>query len=369
MIKLNIVHILPSIKTGGAEVFTVDLLRTLNKQNFDCSLITLFSPKPDNHLLRSLHKDNIGYYSLKKKRGFNLKTAFSLAHLLKKLKPDVIHTHLYVMKYVLLAHIGSSIPPWIHTVHNLAHRELSYIDRSLAHILYRLKKAKAVAVSHAVEKTFRSCYPTSEIMVIHNGIRCDDNKAKTKSYYRKKLSLPARGTVIISLARLMPQKNHSLLIDAFKHLQTKCRNCYLVIVGDGPLRKKLEQKVNQTHLTEKVFFTGQVNNPRSYLRAADIFALSSNREGLPISLLEAMKVGLPVVATKAGGVPEVVDHSVNGYLVNIRDMEGFASALLKLVKSKERTAFAERAREKVLNKFDIQVSARKYENIYRKLLI
>lgn len=369
MPKINIVHILPTIKIGGAEVFTVELLKTLNKRRYYCSLITLFSPTSDNRLLQSVQKANIDYYALNKGLGFNPRTAYVLGCILRKLKPDIIHTHLYVMKYVLLACIGSHIPVWLHTMHSLAHQELVYADRNLARILYRLNKIKPVAVSHAVAKTFIDYYRISEATVIHNGIKCDDKKICTKYNYRENLSLPIRGTIIISLARLIPDKNHSLLIDSFKDIQMVCKDCYLVVVGDGPLRQELEQKVNQADLKEKVFFTGQVNNPESYLKAADVFALSSNREGLPISLLEAMRAGLPVVATRAGGVPEIVDHSVNGYLVNIGDTKGFATALLDIIKTKKCITFGQMARKKIFKEFNIESTTRKYESLYEGLLL
>jgi glycosyltransferase involved in cell wall biosynthesis len=368
MAKLKIVHILPSLRTGGAEVFTVNLLRAFDSQRFKCSLITLYSVEKNNRLLQKLREVHIDYFSLNKGPGFEPKIALPLHLLLKKIKPDIIHTHMYAMKYVLFSQLGSALPPWVHTIQNLAHKEMSYPDRKLAALLYRLQKVKPVAVSYAVQSSCKTYYHMANVKVIHNSIPCDANTKRSKFYYRRDLSLPSAGTMIVSVARLVPQKNHFLLLDAFNILQQVCRNCFLVFVGDGPLRDNLKERVRQLNITKKIFFPGEVIEPEPYLKAADIFTLSSNHEGLPLSMLEAMKAGLPVVATKAGGIPEAVDDSLNGYLVDIGDTQDFASSLIKMVRSKKLKAFGSRARKKVLTEFNIRNATLQYEKIYEELL-
>ncbi|NOR17183.1 glycosyltransferase [candidate division WOR-3 bacterium] len=369
MSRKRVVHISTSLRTGGAEIFTTNLLGAINVRKYKCSLITLYSPKKGNHLVEKLKDANIDYFPLNKGPGFNIKIIPVLRGLLRKLKPDILHTHMYTIKYVFLSELKSSLPPWVHTIHTLTNRELLYAERKLASFLYSAGKILPVAVSRSVQSSFEKMYHIPNINVIHNRVPCDSICTKSKAYYRQRLSLPHDATIITTVARLAPAKNHAMLIDAFNIILQKKKNCLLIIVGDGPLRNILKRKTNDLQLADKVLFPGKIINPESYLRAADIFALSSNREGLPISLLEAMRESLPIVATKAGGIPEVVDDDYNSYLVDIGDTVGFATALLKLVKSKQRTAFGKRARRKVLDEFNIQISARKYENIYQQLLL
>ncbi len=369
MSRKRVVHILTSLRTGGAEVFTTNLLGAINVKKYKCSLISLYSSNKGNHLVEKLKDMNIDYFSLNKGPGFNIKIIPVLRGLLRKLKPDILHTHMYTIKYVFLSELKSSLPPWVHTIHTLTNRELLYAERKLASFLYSTGKILPVAVSRSVQSSFEKMYHIPNINVIYNRVPCDSICTENKAHYRQRLSLPHDATIITTVARLAPAKNHAMLIDAFNIILQKEENCLLIIVGDGPLRNTLKQKTNDLQLADKVLFPGKIINPESYLRAADIFALSSNREGLPVSLLEAMRESLPIVATKAGGIPEVVDENYNGHLVDIGDTVGFAAALLKLVKSKQRTALGERARKKVLDEFNIQISARKYETVYQQLLL
>lgn len=366
--RIRITHVLPSLRTGGAEVFTVNLLKTLDKRQFDCSLITLFTPEINNHLLQDLLKAEIKHFGLGKSMGFSVRVIFSLRSLLRKLEPNLIHSHMYTLKYVYFAHLGRRPPPWIHTTHTVATKELLRLERVIALHLYRKRISQPIAVSFNVAESLSEIYRVNEIKVIHNRIPCPNKDKKSKTYYRNMLSLPTSKILLINVARMAPAKNHVMLLEAFSRVLKKAPRAHLVLIGDGVLRETLEQITRDRGIADHVSFCGKVNDPTPYLRAADLFVLSSLREGLPVSLLEAMREGLPVVATKAGGIPEVVSDSVNGYLVNIGDTEGLTNGLIRLINSGRRSEFGRQAGQRINKDFNIETSAREYENIYEEAI-
>ena len=368
MARPRIVHFLPNLNTGGAQVFTVNLLRTINKHQYDCTLVTLSTPAHDNHLLHGLMRSSIEHYALGKDLGFSIRTIFHLRKLLQHLKPDILHTHMHTLKYVYFAYLGAQPPPWIHTIHTLANMELLYLERKIASHLFRTNTVQPIAVSQTVAESLKRTYHISKVQVIYNRIPCQRMPKGKKSQYRRVLSLPLRGTIIINVARLAPAKNHSMLLRAFSRVLKKQPNVYLLLIGDGPLRAVLEAETYELGIHRNVMFLGTINAPELFMKASDIFALSSEREGLPVSLLEAMRAGLPVIATKAGGISEIVEDSVNGYLVDIGDVEGFAHALAQLVKSKNRSILGLRGKKKICTAFNIEITARAYEEVYTQRL-
>ncbi len=368
MNKPHIVHILTSLRTGGAETLTVNLLKTFDKHKYEYSLITLYSPEEDNYLMRQLRLSNIPYYHLGKQIGFSPRNSLLLRNLFKELKPNLIHSHMYTIKYVLLSYIGSHLPPWIHTLHTVTRSELTFFERKISFLLYRLHKVIPVAVSESVQQSFNETYGIKGIKVIKNGVAIPEIETNERDEFRERFNIKRDDFVITSVARLAPPKTPLLLVDAFAVVRNKIRNCFLFIVGDGPLMPVLKRMVTQLNLVDSVLFTGLVNNPFPYLMASDLFIFSSAEEGLPLSLLEAMAAGLPVVASKVGGIPEVIKEGYNGYLVPPNNMSALAEAVIKMYGNKGRQTIGKNNREVVKEYFDITHTASQYEKIYDRLL-
>ncbi len=143
----------------------------------------------------------------------------------------------------------------------------------------------------------------------------------------------------------------------------------MLLVGDGELRTKTEELVGRFGLTERVRFLGERTDIVDILNASDFFVLSSDYEGLPISVLEAMAIGKPIIATAVGGVPELITHDVNGILVSPGNRHGLATAMVALAEAPDRAReMGERGRQIVENKFDIKQMARQYSILYMKEL-
>jgi len=199
------------------------------------------------------------------------------------------------------------------------------------------------------------CEP-GQLHVISNGI--DTRRFKpdpdARLLVRAELGIPEDAWVVGTVGRLAPEKNQGMLIDAMAPMLDKRR--HLVIIGDGPERAALEARAAATLRPEFVHFTGARNDTHALLAALDVFALTSLSEGLPLVLLEAMATRLLVVSTSVGGVPDLVEQDVTGYLVD-----------WKHSRPPEALAAASIGRRAVLDRHSAEHMARDYENLYRRV--
>ena len=177
------------------------------------------------------------------------------------------------------------------------------------------------------------------------------------------------GEILIgTVGRLAPEKGHIDLVRAFRIALAREKSLRLVIVGEGPMRGRIEEEVASAGLMGRVHLPGSLLHTSSLISAFDLFVLPSLREGLPLSLLEAMTAGLPCIATPVGSVGEVIEDGVTGRLVSPGDPQGIADAILKLLASPgERARLAARARELALRDYSAPRMVAAYERLYEDL--
>jgi glycosyltransferase involved in cell wall biosynthesis len=174
--------------------------------------------------------------------------------------------------------------------------------------------------------------------------------------------------VLGTVARLDPVKNQLMMLEAFALVKSRHPNARLVIVGDGSERKALEAKAAALNIASSVIFTGFSEAPGSYLAAMDLFLLSSDTEGTSITLLEAMSLGLPVVATATGGTPEIVDHDVSGLLTPIGDADAFATGIETLLQNPDQLkAKGEAGLVRFQKNYSVETMAGQYLAVYDQL--
>lgn len=285
--------------------------------------------------------------------------------LFRAFRPDVVHTHRYVLRYTLLPMLFCRVPVRVHTVHNVAQKEVDRVGKLVHWIAFRLGGVVPVSISREVANTVRAVYGRSiHTPVIYNGIptacfvlRAGRDNAKGE-----------KDVVLLHVGRFAPQKNHLLLIEAFALAVKEYPTMQLWLVGDGPLQPAVERLVKEKGLEEKVLFLGIRDDVPKLLADSDVFILPSDWEGVPLTVLEAMAAGKPVIATAVGGVPELVEDGATGVLVPPRDPEALAQGILRLVKDPDlRRRMGKAARERALEHFDISRTAREYEALYLKL--
>lgn len=205
-------------------------------------------------------------------------------------------------------------------------------------------------------------------LVVENGIPTDQPPAKG-TLRTEIVNFTRQGVTIGAIGRLSPEKGFDLLIDAFSDLVSDGHDFYLLILGEGPVRRELEQQISDMKLGNRVMLAGYVPNAANYLPLFALFAMPSLTEGLPMVLLEAMAARTPIAATRVGGIPDVLDGGKAGYLIDPDDREGLRTAILAIEQDDEvRCKKIENAEKRVREKYSSGVMAAKYENIYRSLI-
>src|SRR5690348_14902442 len=314
MKKIKVMHIVPMLGPGGAERVAVDIVRELNPQRFEVAVISIWH-RIGCELESLLDKCDVRVDYLGKGRGFDGRTYHRLHRVLKEYRPDIVHTHLQVLRYalpslLLLKHMSS-----LHTVHNLAEREIEPRARCIQR--YALNHGVVpVAVSEEVAHSLKQLYAIQQCRVIPNGIPTNrySRPQSTRSEWRAKEGFRDDHILFVCVARFAAQKNHALLLKAFAQGPASDPNAHLVLVGEGDLQEQLEEQAKNLGLSGKVHFLGLRSDISDVLNAMDVFVLSSDWEGNPLSVMEAMASGLPVVSTAVGGVPDLLANGKEGFL-------------------------------------------------------
>jgi glycosyltransferase involved in cell wall biosynthesis len=212
--------------------------------------------------------------------------------------------------------------------------------------------------------------PAKNCLLLENGIDIDEySRKQTKSEARLKLGLPQSGFVVGAVGRLATEKGFDLLLKSIQALRERDLDVSLVIVGEGDERKHLQQLAAELNIEDRVLLPGWQTDVRVYYEAMDVFALSSYREGMPNVLLEAMALGVPVVATRVNGVPRLIQDGRNGFLIDPGDVKGLTIALAGLLGNQPlRDLFASAARHLVETRYSFQTRIHRLKRIYDELL-
>lgn len=360
----KVLHLIPTLRVGGAERLVADLV-TAPGHYCSHEVATMF-PAEQTCYEGQLREAGIPLHHCRKRPGLDMRLPCELYRLFARTQPDVLHTHLYALRYALVPAIVRRVPVVVHTIHTLAQHEDFRPALWIYRLAFRFHAVQPVAISESLRASARLLYGARlDLPVIPNGIRTDP-------YLRTRSGGCAQSPVlrILNVARLDPVKNHLFLLAIAQELERLKIPFTLHIAGDGPMRERIAAETAARGLKHRVQLLGQVTDVVALYAAADVFVLPSTREGLPMALLEAMASSLAVVASPVGGIPEVLSDGVCGLLLPVDKPAAWAAALAKLSADaglRQRLGMA--AREKVLRHYDIQVTAKHYEDLYEKLLI
>jgi glycosyltransferase involved in cell wall biosynthesis len=193
------------------------------------------------------------------------------------------------------------------------------------------RAARVIAVSEAVRRILiADRIAEDRITVVHSGIDLERTRDVRRDGIRGRLRLPETGPLAVSVAALVPHKDHRTLLRSAAILHRSHPDLHWALAGVGPERAKLEQLASDLGISPVIHFLGQVSEPLELIQAASVFVLSSAEEGLGTSVLDAMALGVPVVATRAGGIPEMLGHGA-GVLVDPGQPEGLAGAISQVL--------------------------------------
>lgn len=352
---MKIIEIIPNFGMGGAEIMCENLCYELLRQRHEVIAVSLYDTR--SAITDRLEKRGVDLRFLGKKSGLDLSVVKKLRKLFHSEKPDAIHTHLYALKYAVLASAFTKYKRRVHTVHNMAQKECTETDQKLNRILFRRGLVLPVALSPEIQETVTALYglKPDRVPVVYNGI--DLSKCHPKEGYDRGETFR-----ILHIGRFSEQKNHIGLVKAFEIFHGSCPDSELLLIGDGELRPEIEAYVREHNLTESVRFLGLQSNVYSYLQDADLFTLPSLFEGVPMTLIEAMGTALPIVATAVGGVPDMLNGD-SAWLVSCEET-AIAEAFFEAYQSPEKCAAFGKAALKRSEEFSVQKMTAAYLNLY-----
>lgn len=361
---MRVMQLTPSLAVGGAERMVATLSQQLRLAGHTVAVVSLFNPC-ETWIEAELRSDGIPLYFLGKKGlGLDLRMVPRVAQVFHQFRPDVLHTHMQTLKYGLPALALRPRCRVVHTVHTIAGTEDRY-SKAFQRIAFQAGVVP-VAIGEAVGASLRTLYGLPFDRVIPNGIPVSNfvESAGARDAMRVSLNIPALGPVFVAVASLRPEKNHQALLRAFASERLRDAGAHLLLAGDGELRRDLEEQARTLVIQDRVHFLGVRSDVSCVLAAADIFVLASRREGNPLSVMEAMAAGKPIIATAVGCLPEMVPESA-GRLVAPGDVGALEGAMAQLASDLPLARALGRAAAQVAReRFDAASMAKAYEELY-----
>jgi glycosyltransferase involved in cell wall biosynthesis len=370
MTTMRILHIIPSFGLGGMEKIICSIIN----HTFPKYQHIILSLDGNTNALRWIKTRDVQQRNIHKSKEFS-RFLKGLYWQIKNISPDLLMTYNWGATDAIWLGRLAGVKNIIHHEHGFGVEEAQTTiwKRDICRFfVYRLAST-LVTVSSNLKVSIQQKYYLSDkyIRMIPNGIDTDyySPDSHVRQGMRHELNFGTSDFVIVFSGRLDPVKNFELLLGVFEFCYRLDGKVKLLIVGDGPERQKIEQISMQKHLHTGLVMVGQKSEVLPYLRAGDVFLLTSLTEQMPLTILEAMSVGLPVVASNVGEICNIIEDGKDGFLRDIRDgCEGFASALLNLKDSSDRQAVSQAARAKIANCFQEITMVQCYQTLIDDLL-
>lgn len=383
MHPVKVLHLIPTLTSGGAERQLVNLVNSTSR-------------KQVNHVVCVIGKAGFfapaireaGYkvieLGISAKHPF-LRAASKFGRVVAEEKPDIIHSWLYDAN--ISARLSGLLNGKIPIVTSLQScdyapearlagnwnphkvRALRMVDKFTA----RLTKPYFVPCSESVKNSYRLHYGIDEgkTQVIYNSIDLNLLMASEDDLkrLRRELALPGDAFIYLNVGRLDKPKNHKILLEAFQKVLLEIPNSYLLIAGAGNLESKLKGQAKDYQINEKVLFLGRRNDIGALLEIADVFVFPSLLEGLPVALVEAMFKSLPCIVSRIEVFEEIITNGKTGLLINPASANELKDAMLKLYRDENlRKLLGENAFTEVEKTFHASITARQWENFYQKIV-
>lgn len=383
MEKTKILYFITRLDQGGAQESVLATMKTINKQQFDTYLATGPGGRLDgkfkggaDHLffIRALKHDVQAKYAL-----HDLVALFQMGLVLRKVRPDIVHTN--APKAGILGRVAARIfwrkAKVVHTFHGLGFAKeqgekhfkfFVWVEKTCAKftdvLVFVSRKNAAEAKELGIGKNVRT-------EIIRAGVNFHpilplkfDPAAKKAS-----LHIPPNAKVVLALANCKPLKNPlHFVFAAYKVLQ-QMKNVYFIFTGDGPLKDQVNVLLKNLNIEKQVFFPGWRNDALELLAISDVYASVSLREGLPMSLLEAMAMRVPAVCYDVDGISEVVTNNKTGFLVPPSDINTFAEKLKVLLRHRQLAQrFEAHIDRRDFAEFTVEIMVKKQERLYRSLV-
>ncbi len=379
---LLIVHGLP---IGGTEIMVSGLVRHCRSRGVEVEIGCL---DERGELGDTLAAEGFPIKVYGRREGMDLGLPLRIARHVRRGGFDVVHAHQFTCYfYAVLAKLRWRVPV-IFTEHGRFYPDVASVKRQWANRLLQPLVDRITAVSKGVAQSLVRVekFSPRRIQVVYNGIDVDglqQRSVDSRDEVRRSLEVPPDADVVGTVGRLDPIKNQKLLLHALARLLAANENTYLLIAGPGPERSALEECARELRLGSHVRFLGARRDIPRILKALDVFALSSVSEGTPMTILETMALGVPIVSTAVGGIPEILETDRTALLVPPPDsapggaatamlekgfVEQFAGALGRLLEDRDLASrLTAAALSAVRERFSLETIGDEYLQLYREV--
>ena len=363
---MRILELINTLGIGGAERVAANLALDLQSRGQSVHILALRELREDGMMVFPEDRfvdSGVTLHELEKRDGFSVRALRRLAAYIRREQIDVVHTHNPLVHHygVLAARMGGARAV-VNTVHGTSTLEM----QRWAHLLFQLschRTTRVVAVCRSVGEACRGILslPASRSAVIYNGIELEPFLGPPRRRVDGRFIF---GTV----GRMVPVKDHGCMFQAFARAHAHHAECELHLLGDGELEQELRALAAKLEILGAVHFHGFSNEVAPFLGGIDCFLLSSRNEGLPMSILEAMAAGLPVVATSVGGVAELVTDAACGWLSPPREPRALAACMIQSMEAPDLEERGTRARQAALANYSVSRMGQEYLQLFRELL-
>lgn len=373
-------YIITQSELGGAQKYVLDLAGSL-KDEFNI-VVACGEQGLQGEIAQELSAKKIEVYQIKNlKREISpfkdISALFEILKIIKKTKADIIH--LNSSKVSILGSLASGLAKLIFSKHKTVYTAHGWVfNEPLSEAKKKFYKSAEkfsaffkdiiICVSDFDRTTAlkEKIAAEEKLITIHNGIKKIDFLSREES--RNILKIKPKEFAIGSIGNLYQNKGYEYLIEAIKIVLKNKKNLKTIIIGDGPEKKSLEKLVKKEGLQDKLILTGRID-AKNLLKAFDLYVCSSVKEGLSYTIIEAMTAGLPIVATKTGGNPELIEDGKNGLLAEIKNPTDLAEKIIFLINNPQAAKkFGLSAKNKAENNFCFEKMAEETKKVYLKLL-
>jgi glycosyltransferase involved in cell wall biosynthesis len=358
---------LHGLAVGGAEVLAARLARQLQE-----SYRFVFACLDEQGSLgEELEKQGFRVEVLGRRQGVDCQCAWRLARFLRQERVDLVHAHQYTpFFYAAAARWLYRRPPVIFTEHGRHYPDYPRRKRILLNRFLLERRDRVVGVGQAVRSALiaNEGLPADRVEVIWNGVDLAPfaNGLCRRQAVRKEIGVEGACLVLLLVARFDYLKDHATAVRTLGRVVHQLPGAQLVLIGDGPGRRAIEESIREQNVADHVRLLGARTDVARLMPAADIFLLTSISEGIPLTVIEAMAAGLPVVATRAGGVPEVVDDGCSGLLAPVGDDAALAEHVIRLASDPQvRQQMGEHGRRRARELFAEEKMHASYLRLYR----
>lgn len=370
---IKVCHIAHGDLWAGAEAHLATLLEGLRDYVRFNFTVVLFN---EGRLALELRSLGMSVVVLREDRHGPFRTLCSLIKLMKETAPDIIHTHKYKDNILgCIAAAVAGVPKVVRIVHGMVEpftgkeyvKMVAY--ETLDGLAIRSKVNTLIAVSANIESRLAKKYGADRVVRIHNGINLDRVRiTEPRQSVRDRLGVSTGTYLIGTVGRLTAVKGHEFLLRVASLPRGSSRSVQYLIVGDGPLMSTLRALAVHLGIEKQVLFLGHREDIYDLIHSMDAFVLPSLHEGIPMVLLEALALSRPVVASRVGGIPEVIEHGVSGLLVEPGDPTALHGALNKLMQDQ---SYADRlgqcGRKMVEQEYSATLMVRRTAELYSSL--